>query len=430
MKSGYILAIIFLSSLTLSHEFHSTKAERRDSLAQGRSGRPGNAASKTKLKKADPHMRFKHISKVRMSQGNAHLRIEFPLVRASCAAVQGHGSILLLADQAQEFSRRTLLAGIRYETWQQHIKEANASLQTILDINAAAGTRGILLEAIKCGADPFSDDFERDLIEKLPASVLDELEHSGKDLSQYEHIRAKGHNGRYLDLAHNSATDTQVLERHNRQVIAAVVGLLAGGLAVYNTYQIYQINGELSKAAKERKIIAHSVSELATRTKVLADTMNRVIDRQTIEQGRNAHMNLAQAILIDLQTLSLHLNSVVNQALSQRLDASLVQEEVWDEEILTVRRLAQTHGNFDLAYTSPVEIVAQKAAVHMGWSGSLSFILPIPLHSRAQDMDMWEFQQLPIKTSEGWAEVSVSTPYLLTLTSPSTVFVDYSQAQF
>ena len=426
-----------------------------------------NRAASTTLARSDPHLRFRHVGKVHMNQGTGHIRFSFPLLSSSMMADRATKAVLLLSHRAQTWSKNHIVAGARYATtvvhwkgflfnatlllsldrfqaWQQIEMDCNKSMQAIMDINAAVGTRGVLLEAIEADVDPEAPDFATELATKLPSTALHELEQRGANLTQYSHVRPKGHNGRFMDsdvrqrgrlVEHqqlHSGTEEQVqLVRVERQaaLVAGVIGLFSGGLAVYNRYEISQIQGQLNVAAHERSMIVHSVSELSTRTSTLAKSLNELIKRQEKEHVSQEYMSLAQALTDAIDDLRIHMNFVVNQAFSQKIDASLIREEAWAEEIDSLRHLARLRGNYDLAFLSPVDMLGQRCAVEMQWHGSLHFIVPVPLYSRAQDFDLWEFQQLPIRTPSGWAEVSLKTPYLMTLNSPSTVFVDYSQAQ-
>ena len=265
-------------------------------------------------------------------------------------------------------------------------------------------------------------------MKKLPAHVLHALEDQGANLTAFAHLRPKDIHGRYHDVGSSSSTQP-IPHRQRRQILSLFVGLIGAGLSVYNTYELSQVHSELEKAAHERSVIAHAVSELNTRTHLLAENLNKLVADFEKAKKQSELLDLASSIIVEVQALENHLVTVVNSALSQRLDASLVEQNAWNFETSHIRREARLRGNYDLAYSNPIEIVSRPAAVEMQWHGTMYITIPIPIRSLAQDMDLWEFQQLPILTPSGWAEVDIKDPFLLTLSTPSTVFVDFSQSQ-
>ena len=275
-------------------------------------------------------------------------------------------------------------------TWRTIAREANASVTAITDVNSAAGTYKRLKHARKHDIDPFAGNFTQKFAATMPRH--------GTDADN-------------IHLPHH---------RQRRQLVA--IGAAIGfGMSIYNLIQIQSIKAEVAKASEERQLIAHAVSELSTRTNKIATALGKLQEKVMQGHTLTEMTELGTALLSNLQDLESHLTSVVNQAMMQRVDVSLVNEEAWRSE---VRQLAwrADHQTLELALLEPADIVRLEASVSLSAEGTLEFIIPIPLFSRRLEMTLWQLQQLPIKTREGWMQVATSTTYLATTRSPSSIF--------
>ena len=357
----------------------------------------GKDATKANVTHTDPGMLFKNLGRIKVNQGHAHLVVECPLLQATLVAADARRSIEDLYRKASAIyegkwhSRPQQMLRV---TWREIMKEANASINALWDVATASGIRDTAISALQAGVDPHAHDFSEELHAKLSA--------------------------------HTASLQPT---RQKRQVIAIAAAAIGFGISIYNTVQIQQIKAELNKAAGERQLIAHAVASISTRTEQLRKSIN-ALTKLTAEQTDLARLaDLAQALTADLNTLVTHLTSVVNNARDRRVDVSLVNDMAWREELEGLQAAAEEQG-LELAMTEPADIARLEASVSISDEGVLSLILPVPLFSPRLVMNLWEMQQLPIHTKEGWMQVETTTPYLATTRSPASVFFSMTKEEF
>ena len=91
--------------------------------------------------------------------------------------------------------------------------------------------------------------------------------------------------------------------------------------------------------------------------------------------------------------------SVMNSALSQRMDASLVQQVAWQKELDELNNVAKREG-LRLVVDTPSDV-----------------LIPTPLYSLNLVMEIHRMRQMPLRAKIGWMEVHTPYPYLLAETS-------------
>ena len=378
--------------------------------------RPGINAKTATIEPADATMHFQYIGKAKIIQGEGHLISSMPLVQASIAAVQGTRTalnVLKAVELTTDPATKKPQVDALYITLQEY-KEQGETIETeVWNVNEAAGTHDILKMALTTNVRPAATDFQREMTLKMPMNYVETLEQHGYNIS----LRREA--------------NKQEQEHHltKRQILAFGAALLGGGFGVYNTIQIKQIRAEAIKAAGERKIIAHAVSELNGKTDKLIKKVNAIAVKAARETVKNEQFDLAEALMTSVRTLVDHMIRVMNSALGQRMDASLVQHVAWTKEITALEDLAHQKG-LALIATDPSDIITLKAGYEVDWLGVLHVLIPIPLFAPAFVMDVHRMRQMPIKSKLGWMEVTTPLPYLLATRQPHSVFTAIDQATF
>ena len=77
----------------------------------------------------------------------------------------------------------------------------------------------------------------------------------------------------------------------------------------------------MKKAANERSLIAHAVTELNSKTNALIHGVNQLTVQIATTRKSHELFNLADTLLQKVNLLVSHMLSVMNSALSQRMDA-------------------------------------------------------------------------------------------------------------
>ena len=408
MKSSRIAAILYL----LLHG--SLFPDTANSLLTSRRpvSHPGRNAKTATIEPVDAKMHFQYIGKAKIIQGEGHLVSTMPLVQGSIAVIQASTTALNTLEDIEQKSTGQIPDLTRLSIVEMRLQAKTATTQ-MWNINTAAGTHEILAAAIDSNVRPAAKNFYVEMTSKMPTAYIDTIEQHGYNVS----VRR--------------ATDATAGDHHlnKRQILAFGAALLGGGFGIYNTIQLKQVRAEAVKAASERKIIAHAVTELNGKTDRLIRNVNAIALSTAKEKLRDERFRLAEALMASVTLLAEHMVGVLNNALGQRMDATLVRQVAWKQEIDQLQDLAYQKG-LALVSTDPADIITLKAGYEVDWLGILHVLVPIPLFAPAFVMDVHRVRQMPIKTKLGWMEVTTPLPYLLETRQPHSVFTAIDQATF
>ena len=306
---------------------------------------------------------------------------------------------------------------------------AEAMYNQVFNLNAAAGTETILQQAVDAGITASAANFQdgldsreaflKQLLLHMPPSYIETLREHGYNVTQYDHLR---------EASSNPGTGTNHRQERSLLLLGGAA-LLGGGFGIYNTIQIRQIRAEVKKAASERSLIAHAVTELNSKTNALIHGVNQLTVKIATTRKTHELFNLADTLLQKVNLLVSHMLSVMNSALSQRMDASLVQQVAWEKELDQLKEVAQREG-LDLVVDTPSDVVTLKAGYEVDWEGILHVLIPIPLYSPNLIMEIHRLRQMPLRTKIAWMEVHTPYPYLLATRQPHSVFTAITQETF
>ena len=423
-KSARILAILYL--LLCPDPAASLLTSRRPI------SHPGNRAQLATISPSDPAMRFQFVGKAKVTQGTGHLVATMPLLQGSMAALEGIGAAKLTLEEVKEKHPPDSDPGYedsRELSFRQLQDKAEAMYHQVLNLNAAAGTAQILDQAVHAGVTAQAVNFQdgldsreaflKQLLLHMPPSYIDTLREHGYNVTQYDHLR---------EASSNPGTGTNHRQERSLLLLAGAA-LLGGGFGIYNTIQIRQIKAQVKKAASERSLIAHAVTELNTKTNSLIHGVNQLTAQIATNRKARRLFNLADTLLQKVELLVSHMLSVMNSALSQRMDASMVQQVAWQEELDQLAEVAEREG-LALVVDTPSDVVTLKAGYEVDWEGILHVLIPIPLYSPSLVMEIHRMRQMPLRTKIGWMEVHTPFPYLLATRQPHSVFTAITQETF
>ena len=229
---------------------------------------------------------------------------------------------------------------------------------------------------------------------------------------------------------YNTTEAVQVLSRQKRQLLLGLGFVATAALGVYNTIELASIRRDARKAAQERRLIATALTEVDNRVHHLTTDVLQIADEvMNTEVALDLYASANNAAQTCTVIVS-HLRSVVDMALSGRLDVSLVQHHILDKQLGEIAHLAKRQGLRPVqVHTWDLSALPTSFAVDA--KGKLVLFTHVPLTSdKLTNMELWQVRQLPVETSAGWFRIALETPFVTMASEPTGVFTAFTEEEF
>lgn len=311
----------------------------------------------------------------------------------------------------------------------------------IVDLGVKTWLTLILVKANKQQGDPTWEILQQraaDNVDKMEA-IIDVVELTDK----YEGNKTWALNNKEIFWENwdkvNKATDTTAVEKQNilarkrRFIVAAIAaGALAfsGGLGVYNTVRLQEIEAAVEGNTDTAKVLVAGVNELQTAVGLATQAL------QTIHE-RFVNTTMA-AKLLQFMSNMVHINSeaintvghAVTAAQQGKTTASLLRRTPTQ---IALTSLNEKAAKFDLELvTEQPEDISKFPTSFLSdpKTGKFTVFVHLPLSSAKFQMVASQLHAMPIKTEAGYFQLTINDRFLFSTQHPSSTFFSLSAAEF